>query len=156
MYLIADASSFLAENPHLFESLQFVEETIEFEQEPLHEVIAERCNQLCVFLDDFKDQFGVFKKIKDMHYLLNALNEQFDISIDVCNDINKSIQKEIGSHKKPSVKKLCKMMLSGLMNYCEVSWLEKKYPTLDIGYFNLQDGIPTNNKLKEIIEQSMD
>ena len=132
--LIAEASTFLTENPHLFESLQFEEQVIEFEQEPLHEVVAERCHQLSVFLDDFKDQFGIFKKVKDMHYLLNALNEQFDLSINVCNDINTSIQNEIGSHKSPTVKKLCKMMLSGLANSCEESWLQNTYPSLDIGY----------------------
>ena len=47
------------------------------------------------------------------------------------------------------------MILSGLANYCEESWLQNKYPSLEIGYFDLEDGIPTNIQLEEIIAQAI-
>ena len=154
--IIAEATTFLTENPHLFESLQFEEPVVEFDNESLHEVVADRCHQICIFLDEFKDEFGIFKKIKDMNHFTSSLSDSFNTSIDICNDIYSSILTEIGSHKSPTVKKLCKMVMNGLESFSDVKWLKKEYTDLDIGYFDLEDGIPTNNQVEEIIQQSID
>ena len=78
--LLAEASAFLNENPHLFISLQFEEAVIEFDNEAVHEIITEKCHQLTVFLDQYKDQFGIFKKVKNITHLHSAFNECFDRS----------------------------------------------------------------------------
>ena len=48
------------------------------------------------------------------------------------------------------------MVMNGLESFSDVKWLQKEYADLDIGYFDLEDGIPTNNQIEEIIQQSID
>lgn len=149
--LLQKASQFLKENKHLLKDLPEIEE-FEHEEPPVLETVAYRCKQLTVLVDDFPDDQEKGAKAEQLYEFKQELADGFDLNIPICLDIHNAIEKAIGSHKKPSIKRLCKMIHKALEPFSEEDLLGKKYNNSVLAKsLDVERGIPDTIELEMML-----
>jgi hypothetical protein len=140
--LLQKGSQYLKDNEHLLQALPPIKD-FEYEDAPVLETICYRCKQLVVLIDDFADNFEKRTEVTKLYDFKQALKDSFDLNIPICLDIHNAIVKAIGSHKSPSIKKLCKMIYKAVEPFANDDFLTKEYgDTVAINNADIEYGIP--------------
>jgi len=140
--LLQKASQYLKDNEHLLEALPPIED-FQYEEAPVLETICYRCKQLTVLLDDLPDNYDRGTEVTELYDFKQELKDSFDLNIPICADIHNAIVKAIGSHKSPSIKKLCKMIYKALEPFADDDFLAKEYgDSVSASNSDIENGIP--------------
>ena len=149
--LLQRASQFLKENKHLLKGLPEIEK-FEHEEPPVLETVAYRCKQLTVLVDDFPEDQDKGAEAEQLYQFKQELADGFDLNIPICLDIHNAIIKAIGSHKKPSIKRLCKMIHKALEPFADEDVLAKHYANnVQEKSLDVERGIPDTIELEMML-----
>jgi hypothetical protein len=141
--LFSAAAEYLSDNASLLEGLPEIDSGINFEHPPALETVANRCTQLRILVEDFREEYVRGTKVSRLYEFKESIEGLFDKNIEICSDIHKAIIKEIGSHKKPGIKKLCKMILNAIEPFTDEVALTKAYKKASFpDSSEIQKGIP--------------
>lgn len=125
--LLKSAAEFVQENEHQLIDLPEIDNSFVYVETPVLETIARRCKQLLALVDEFPDECEKGTHVTELFDFKQALGDSFNDTIGICNDIHTAIIKEIGSHKKPSIKALCKMLHRVFEPFSDEDYLAKHY-----------------------------
>ena len=145
--LFSAAAEYLSENAFLLEGLPELDTEFDFEEPPAIETVANRCTQLRILVEEFQDEQDRGTKVSKIYEFKESIAELFDKNIEICSDIHQAIIKEIGSHKKPGIKKLCKMILSAIDPFTDEVALTKAYK---------KDSFPDSSEIQKGLPDAMD
>ncbi|BDS13914.1 hypothetical protein [Aureispira anguillae] len=143
LQLFKEAAEYIKTNEELLQGLPELEEEFLFDEPPVLEVIAYRCRQLTVLVDDFPENYSYETEVVDLAAFKKELKDSFDLNINVCEDIYLSMLQSLGSYQNPRIKTFCQMLHQALIPFADEDFLLKKYgDAIFANYLEIDQGIP--------------
>lgn len=120
------------------------------------ERIALRSTHLGYLVTDFAEDYDKKTKVTALTEFKDQLRGHFDQQQTICVDIYQAILKEIGSFKKPSLNRLCRMLLNALSLFGDQELLAQRYSEEILkNCSNIEKGIPTVIELERLLKASI-
>lgn len=150
--ILQKAAAHLKKNAHLLKDLPRPDTSFKYEEFSALETLAYRCKQLVVLVDDFSNSCEKGTKATALYEFQQELKEHFNENILVAADIHAALVKALGSRKKLSIKKLCKLLYSALEPFAEMNILTKKYgQKINSSNLEINRGLPDTIEFEKLL-----
>lgn len=154
--LLREAIEFLSDKDIVLEGIPESTNDMSYPTVAPFEFIANYAFQIQSLVEDFAEDYPRGTKAVALTGFKEALKNRFNHQHTICTDIYEAIIKQIGSHKKPSIARLCKMIERAFNNFTDELKLSKKYDTESMVDSNtLEKGIATILEFEQYLKASM-
>ncbi|MFT5646815.1 MAG: hypothetical protein ACI976_001500 [Aureispira sp.] len=125
--LLQEAVDYLQTKQDILKGLPELDDDFKYDEPPVLEVVAYRCTQLTVLLDNFHERYDKNTPVIELNDFKQALRDAFDLHVGICTDIYKAMLHQMASYQSISIKKLCTMLHQALKHFTEEDLLSESY-----------------------------
>jgi len=150
--LLQKAVDHLSTKEDVLKGLPPLDNSFKYDEPPAIEVVAYRCKQLMVLLDNFHKNYNDDTFITKISNFKQALRDSFDLHINICEKIYNSIIDIMASFQVFSLKKLCTMLYEALQPFTDEGFLYETYgTTISVNHIEVAKGIPDTIELETLL-----
>lgn len=150
--LLQEASDYLESKEDLLKGLPEFDDSFQFEEPPLIEVIIYRCRQLTVLLDHFHERYPENPLVIELSAFKQSLRDAFDLHVDICEAIYNLMVDAMGSKQSIKIKELCTVLYQAVNRFTDESTILRSYShTLNVNHIVATKGMPDTLDLEMLL-----
>jgi len=150
--LLQETVSYLETQKELLKGLPELDDSFQFDEPPLIEVVVYRCTQLTVLLDHFHEQYPENPIVKELSLFKQSLRDAFDLNVAICEAIYNLMVDAMGSKQSMKIKELCTILFQAMSRFTDESVLLRSYSTtLDVNHIVATKGMPDTLDLEMLL-----